>query len=178
MAQVLADCSCAEVDVLAIAEGEEDWRSARERADHLVIDRNAGLRLERQGRSDKGAAVEERRRYAKGECEGILALRGAAVAIASAVAELNLEEAQPTVAQQSRADQTLLGDEEIAADDSGLGLSLAIAGATATSGATTSSGATTVSTAAGTTPAASASRAAGIAGTAIAAAAAPHDKQT
>src|SRR3954454_318924 len=165
VSEVLAVRGRAEVVELAVAEGQEDRSSRGERARHLAIDRDAGLGLQRQGGADGRARIEERRPYAERECEGVLALGSVAIVVASAVAKLNVEERRSAVAQQSRADETLLGDEKIAAHDSGLSLRRATASAAAASGASSASTAATVSTRPG------------IAGT-VAAATARRDKQT
>src|SRR4051812_10022367 len=168
VSEVLAVRGRAEVAELAVAEGQEDRSSRGECARHLAIDRDAGLGLQRQRGADARAGIEERRPYAERECEGVLALGSVAIAVASAVAKLNVEERRSAVAQQSRADETLLCDEKIAAHDSGLSLRRATAGAAAASRASSASCASC---------AASVPTRAGIAGI-VAAATARRDQQT
>src|SRR4051812_31364846 len=170
VSEVLAVRSRAEVAELAVAEGQEDRSSCGERARHLAIDRDAGLGLQRQGSADGRARIEERRPYAERECEGVLALGSVAIAVASAVAKLNVEERRSAVAEQSRADETLFGDEKIAAHDSGLSLRRATASAAAASRASTSIASSASCTAGVPT-------CAGITGS-VAAATAPRDQQT
>src|SRR3954463_3567281 len=149
VSEVLAVRGRAEVAELAVAEGQEDRSSRGERARHLAIDRDAGLGLQRQGGADGRARIEERRPYAERECEGVLALGSVAIAVASAVAKLNVEERRSAVAEQSRADETLFGDEKTAAHDSGLSLRRATAGAAAASRASSASCTASVPTRAG-----------------------------
>jgi len=122
-----------------------------ERANHLAVDRNAGLRLQCERGADRCTFAESRR--AASECEGerVLALRVAAIRIASAVAKINLEGTRrATVAQQRGADRPLRGDEESAADNgaNAAAATTIAAASAAASGASASSPAATAASAA------------------------------